>query len=346
MIGSNPRKEEKVRSMLIIHQGALGDFILTLPTLSALREAFPQAKTVMMGYPRILQLAAGRFYADEIVSVDQKGMATFFVREGILDRDLSQYFSGFDLLVVFGKDREGPLMKNLGRVCQGLILHINPLPRWDEGIHLTEYLLRQLANYRISPRDGIPRLHLRPEDREWAKHFWLSHGVSPTERPKVIILHPGSGSRKKVWPVDRFLELLQRLQRRHQGKYLLILGPAEGPETQKIFESLKSPHLVVARGLSLLELASVMEGGYLFIGNDSGISHMAAALRIPVVAIFGPTDPRVWAPRGEKVEVVRKQLPCAPCGEERFFLCKDLECLDQVTVGDVLEKIREMGMEV
>ena len=94
----NPSAKERtpeVESMLVIHQGALGDFILALPVLYALRKAFPNARPVMMGYPRILQLAEGRFYADGIFSIDQKGMATFFVREGPLDRTLSQFFGAF-----------------------------------------------------------------------------------------------------------------------------------------------------------------------------------------------------------------------------------------------------------
>ena len=75
-------KASEVRSMMVIHQGALGDFILALPTLETLRMAFPQAKSVLMGFPRILELVDQRFYADEILSIDQKGMASFFGRGG------------------------------------------------------------------------------------------------------------------------------------------------------------------------------------------------------------------------------------------------------------------------
>lgn len=300
----------------------------------------------MMGYPRILQLAEGRFYAEEIFSVDQRGMASFYVREGVLDHELSRFFSGFDLIVVFGKDRNGPFIQNLKRISQGEIFFIDSLPKWDEGVHLTDYLLNQLTGYGLSPGEGRPRLYLTAEDREWAKRFWMKHGVSPEERPKTVVLHPGSGSRKKVWPLDRFLDLVRELAPRLGGRCLIVLGPAEGPEIQRAIESLNLPGLVIAKGLSLLELASVIEGSRLFIGNDSGVSHLAAALQIPVVAIFGPTDPRVWSPRGERVMVVRKTLPCAPCAEERFFLCKEVECLKQITVGDVFNGIQQMGVEI
>jgi ADP-heptose:LPS heptosyltransferase len=331
--------------MLIIHQGALGDFILALPALSAIRKAFPEARPSMMGYPRILQLAEGRFYAEGIFSIDQKGMATFFVREGTLDRGLSQFFSGFGLIVVFGKDGGGTLINNLKRVCQGRIFHINPLPNWDDGVHLSDHLLKQLTRYRIPFSDQNPRLYLRKEDQEWGRDFWMGKGVSPEERPHIIVLHPGSGSRKKLWPLKHFLDLFRHLQSKPDRKFLLILGPAEGPEIQQAFAGMNSPRLILAKGLSLVQLASVMEKSRLFIGNDSGISHMAAALGLPTLAIFGPTDHRVWSPRGERVEVIRRGIPCSPCAQERFFLCRDLECLDAIEVGDILKGLKRMDIE-
>jgi len=126
----------------------------------------------------------------------------------------------------------------------------------------------------------------------------------------------------------------------------VVLGPAEGMEVQRVFKELESSDLILSRGLSLVQLASVLEGCRLFIGNDSGISHMAAALGLPTLAIFGPTDHRVWSPRGEKVEVVRIGLPCSPCPEERFFLCKDIQCLHQIEIADVLKGLQRLGVEM
>lgn len=183
--------------MLVIHQGALGDFILALPALTTLRKTFPQTRSVIMGYPRILQLVGQRFYAEEIFSIDQRGMASFFIRDGPLDRTLSQFFSTFDLIVVFGKDGEGTLIGNLKGVCQGRILHINPFPKWDEGIHLADHLLRQLTQYGFPILELNPRLHLKESDQEWGRDFWRRKGLAPEERSEVIILHPGSGSKKR-----------------------------------------------------------------------------------------------------------------------------------------------------
>jgi ADP-heptose:LPS heptosyltransferase len=333
-----------VSSVLVIHQGALGDFILALPALETLRHAFPHAKLIIMGYPRILELVEKRFYADEILSIDQKGMASFFVREGVLDFQLSQYFETFDLIVVFGKEGESTIIRNLRKVCQGRILHIHSFPPWDEKVHLTDHLLKQFARYGFPESRSTPKLHLKESDREWAGDFWKSKGVTPEERSKVIVLHPGSGGKRKVWPLDRFLNLTHMLQDQHGSRILIVLGPAEGPEVQRAFEGMGPTPPILAKGLALLQLASVMEGCRFFVGNDSGISHMAAALGLPTVVIFGPTDRRVWSPRGEKTFVVSRDVYCSPCPQERFFQCKDVECLSGIGIGEVLGGAVKIGI--
>ena len=345
MVPPSSEKALGVQSILVVHQGALGDFILALPALETLRKAFPHAKSVIMGYPRILELVEKRYYAEEILSIDQKGMATFFVQDGSLDFNLSQYFKAFDLVVVFGKDGEGTVIGNLRRVSQSRILPINSFPPWDEKVHLTDHLLKQFTRYGFPASESNPRLHLKESDREGARDFWERKGVTPEERSRAIILHPGSGSKKKVWPLDRFLNLAHTLQEHFRSKILIVLGPAEGAEVQKAFHGGKPNPFILAKGLTLLQLASVMEGCWFFIGNDSGISHMAAALGLPTIVIFGPTDQRVWSPRGEKTLVVRRGVPCSPCPQERFFQCKDFECLRGIEMGEVLEGLKRIGID-
>jgi ADP-heptose:LPS heptosyltransferase len=342
------REKPEVRSILVIHQGALGDFILALPTLRALFKAFPEAKSVIMGYPRILELVEKRFYADEILSADQRGMASFFMPEGPLDFDLSRLFGEFQLIVVFGKDERSALVGNLKRVCSGQILHINSFPPPAERIHLTDHLTRQFKGYDFAVEDLYPRLYLTDADQNRSKNLLGRKSLPEEEKSKVIILHPGSGSKKKVWPVGRFVDIVRHLQNHCGSRILIVLGPAEKPEVQKVFEGIERDEGPVGptllSGLSLLDLASVMKGCSLFIGNDSGISHMAAALGLPTVAIFGPTDPCVWSPRGEKVAVVRGKVSCSPCPQGEFFRCEQSKCLEGIEVEDVLEGIRKLGI--
>jgi ADP-heptose:LPS heptosyltransferase len=187
---------------------------------------------------------------------------------------------------------------------------------------------------------------LKESDREWARDFWKSKGVTPRERPEVVILHPGSGSSKKAWPLDRFLRLARALADHLRSKILIVLGPAERPEVGKAFEATGPVAPILAKDLSVLQLASVIEGCRVFVGNDSGISHLAAALGLPTVAIFGPTDQRKWAPRSEKTFVVSRRVHCSPCPRERFVLCKDFECLSGIEVEEVLEGVRTIGIKL
>jgi len=346
MVPDSSEKMPAVQSFLAIHQGALGDFILALPALGSVRKAFPHARSAIMGYPRILELVEKRFYAEEIFSIDQKGMAAFFVREGTLDFTLLHFFKRFDLIIVFGRDGEGAVVGNLRKICQAQIIPINSFPPWDGKVHVTDHLVKQFSLLGFPASDLNPRLHLNESDRDWARDFWKNKGVPPEERSKVIILHPGSGSKKKVWPLDRFVELAHTLQDHSGSKILIILGPAEGPEVERAFEGAKLSGFVVARGLTLLQLGSVMEGCWFYVGNDSGVSHMASALRLPTIVIFGPTDQRVWSPRGEKTFVVRKEVPCSPCPQERFFQCKDFECLRGIEVEEVLKGLEKIGVEL
>jgi ADP-heptose:LPS heptosyltransferase len=341
---SVPQKPKEVRSLLVIHQGAIGDFILALPALENLRKAFPRAGVTLLGYPRILELAEKRFFAEEILSVDQKGMAPFFVDDGNPDPAPLRFFSQFDLLLVFGKDAKGPLTRNLERVCPGRVFHVNSFPSRGERVHLSQHLLKEISRCGAAISETLPWVRLSDADRSWGRDFWKRKGLTEAERKGVVVLHPGSGSRKKVWPGERFLDLARVLQGQVDCRVLVVMGPAEPPEIRNLFERMGggSRAAIYAEGLSLLQLGAVMDGCRLFVGNDSGITHLAAALGLPTVAIFGPTDPAVWSPRGEKVFVVRRQIPCSPCLQERFVLCDHGECLEGIQTRDVVEGIKRL----
>jgi ADP-heptose:LPS heptosyltransferase len=206
---------------------------------------------------------------------------------------------------------------------------------------VTDHLLAELARYGISPAGTVPRIFLAPSDRERGRE-WLSRaGVG--EKEKAVFLHPGSGSRRKVWPLERFTALAQTLEERAGARILVILGPAEGVEARTAFEGAGPKAPVFVKGLSILDLASVLAEGRLLVGNDSGVSHLAASLGLTTVAVFGPTDPGLWAPRSERAVVVRRPIPCSPCPQERFFQCHRVDCLRGVEVDDVLKAIRGLA---
>jgi ADP-heptose:LPS heptosyltransferase len=275
-------------------------------------------------------------------------MATFFVQEGDLDPALSRCFGQFDRVAVFGREAQGALTRNMERICQGRVLHINTVPQLEERIHLTAHLLDEISRHGLVVTAMLPKIRLIESDRIWGRDFWKKHGVSDAQRAGTVVLHPGSGSRKKSWPAEQFLDLARYLQQHFSSRVLVVVGPAEGAAVERTFERMGDggTGALFAKGLTLLQLAAVMEGCHFFVGNDSGITHLAAALGLPTVAVFGPTDPKVWSPMGEKVSVVCREIPCSPCPQERFILCKHGECLKRVETQDVLDGVKRLGIPI
>ena len=125
--------------------------------------------------------------------------------------------------------------------------------------------------------------------------------------PPFFALHPGSGSPKKNWPAKKFAELARRIRDEKCGAPVFSFGEADVAVGEALARL--APDVPVVRGLDLLDLAGVLSTCAGYVGNDSGITHLAAAQGIPVVALFGPSDPVAWGPRGENVRILRADEP-------------------------------------
>jgi ADP-heptose:LPS heptosyltransferase len=154
-----------------------------------------------------------------------------------------------------------------------------------------------------------------------------------------IIVHPGSGSVRKRWPLDRFLELAEVIERRGLRPQF-VCGPAESDLDAEISNRNRQVH----RFSELTDLVAWLKtaGGY--IGNDSGISHLAAFLGLPSVVIFGPADPKRWKPPGPRVQIVRPALDCEPCFEVEANNCDQPACLTDATLESVLQAFDDVYM--
>ena len=118
-------------------------------------------------------------------------------------------------------------------------------------------------------------------------------------------------------------------------------SPADEEMVREYFSLIRLDTITPLTNLSLNELAAVLRKCDLYVGNDSGVTHLAAAVGIPVVALFGPTDPRVWGPRGDKVLTVYKGLECSPCSREKMRGCKNQRCMEEISVEEVYRRIKE-----
>ena len=288
-----------MKRILVVRGGAIGDFILTLPALKSLREAHSSAHIEILGYAHIAALAEKRFYADAVRSIEYGALSRFFARGADLPDDLADYFAGFDLIISYLFDPDRIFQTNLERAGAENIL-IGPA-KLIPGSHAATQLARPMI-YDLELPISATGAQLFPsnEDRAAAEEF-----LRDLPRP-IIALHPGSGSEKKNWPFPNWRELATRLlgEKAFTGSLLLIFGEADQAQAGAL-ESLGSTRRVrFARSLPLPELAAIL-GQTVFVGHDSGISHLAAAAGARCLLLFGPTDPAVWAPTNPDVEILR-----------------------------------------
>jgi heptosyltransferase III len=275
--------------ILVIRGGAIGDFILTLPAIRLLRDSFPAAHLEILGYRHIAALAEMSGYANATRSIEYAALSTFFNRDGDLAPDLIDYFSSFQQVVSYLFDPDEIFASNLRRAgVRNLIVG-------SAKITGQEHAARQLAR-------PLERLALYLENP--------AAFILPNEQRKVnralIAIHPGSGSEAKNWPLDRFVELTRELLRSDEKRQLLLVGgEADEERVTKLVRALPNERVSVIKPLSLTKLASLLQNCALFIGHDSGISHLAAAVETPCLLLFGPTDPAIWAPANLQVRVLR-----------------------------------------
>lgn len=296
--------------ILVIRGGAIGDFILTLPALRLVREAFPAAQLEIIGYQHIAALAEERFYADAVRSIEYGPLAGFFARGGSLDPELCDYFGGFQQVISYLFDPDGIFEANIRRA--GVKNFLAAHARIDDSAHATHQLARPLQSLALYLEDSRAVVFPAEADRAFAENFLRDWPAAP------LALHPGSGGVRKNWPLLRWRELIVRLLA--ESAPLLVIGGEAERTTLGELESAFPGRLRFARDLPLPHLAAVLARCARFIGHDSGISHLAAAVGTPCTLLFGPTDPQIWAPHGEHMRVI-----VAPGGE-----------LGRITVGEVM----------
>lgn len=216
-------------------------------------------------------------FADAVSSISSTGLDLLEIEGPARCAPLVERLGGFDLIVSwYGAAREE--FRSVVRAL-GLPFYFLPALPATTGRHAVDFYLEQVRPLALRDVPAVPRI------------------PTPAVPANFAVIHPFSGSRRKNWPLERFREVARRLE-----EFLPVAwcaGPEEELDEARRFDD-------------LYELACWLAGARLYLGNDSGITHLAAAAGTPVVAVFGPTDPRVWAPRGERVRVVATAEPGRP----------------------------------
>ena len=284
--------------ILVIRGGAIGDFILTLPAMKALRDASPMAHIEILGYTHIAELASNRFYANRVRSIEYAPLSRFFAKNSEFSEELAGYFEAFDLVISYLYDPDSIFENNLRRCgVRHIVLGRGKL---EQHKHAAEQLAEPIESLGIKVCDLAPKFFPSPADQHFAQEF-----LRDQARP-LLAFHPGSGSEKRNWPLQNWIELGNWLltKERFDGSILVVGGEADDVQNAKLEAVWSKPRVRFAKELALPHLGALLQDS-VFVGHDSGISHLAAAAGARCVLLFGPTDPDVWAPRGENVHVIR-----------------------------------------
>jgi len=272
---------------LVIRGGALGDFLLTLPVLAALREASPGARLEVLAYPSIAELARGGGLIDAARSIEYGPLAGFFTRGAVLDPALRDYFASFDLVLSYLYDPDGIFAENL-RGCGVTRLVIGP-HRPSGSTHAIDALAAPLTSL------GVPLANRA-----------VPLAASSSTRRGEIFLHPGSGSPAKNWPGENWRTLAASLLAEDpEIRFALVAGEADAAALAPLRDLVSSHRVRLLENLPLPALAGELAGGLAYFGHDTGVSHLAAVSGCPALLLFGPTDPGVWAPPHNHVRILR-----------------------------------------
>jgi heptosyltransferase-2 len=286
-----------MKRILVIRGGAIGDFILTLPALKALRDAHPHAHIEILGYKNIAVLAENRFYAQAVRSIEYGPLASFFAKNSELPAELANYFASFDLIISYLYDPDGIFEMNLRRCGVENLIH-GPA-KVDNHEPAARQFARPLEELGAFVSDFAAKAYPSVEDRHVARKFLRS-----CARP-IVALHPGSGSERKNWPLQNWIDIGNDLlaSETFRGSIVVVSGEADENQITRLESIWANRRVRFAKSLPLPHLAAVLEQT-IFVGHDSGISHLAAAAGANCILLFGPTDPAVWAPKNENVQVI------------------------------------------
>jgi heptosyltransferase-2 len=291
--------------ILVIRGGAIGDFILTLPAIAALRNHFPGAHLEVLGYPHIVQLALAGGLVDRVQSIEARALAGFFARGGRLEPDLVDYFSEFDLIISYLYDPDEIFRSNVGRCAHAQFIAGPHRPDENEAVHAAQVYLKPLERLAIFDADPLPRLSFDPCHEHGTADLPASQDAR--QRVPTIALHPGSGSEKKNWPETKWAELMQHLLGATSLNLLLVGGEAECERLQRLGAALPPTRVRVTQSLPLPELARRLQQCVAFIGHDSGISHLSAALGLPCLVLWGDTVEGIWRPPHKNVVIIKNK---------------------------------------
>jgi ADP-heptose:LPS heptosyltransferase len=310
---------------LILFPGALGDFICLLPSVERLRQ---ESRVELLARTEFAHLLAS---VVAVRSLDCSAVNRLFIPGAGEEESMRRFFAPYELIYSWFGSQHRTFASELGRASERKA-RLFPFRSPDARMHQIDHYLKCIGR----ASGAVPAVVVKPEANHWCDAYWQRHALNG--KP-VLVLAPGSGGREKNWPIASYQAIADWWRESFHGAIIVVLGPVE--DERGGFAAVCRGTLV-ARGLNLGQLSALLSRAHLYIGNDSGPTHLAAALGVRTVALFGPSDPRQWAPRGAKVTLVRSGLACSPCAVETMKSCAHRDCLGTLEPTVVIRRLQSL----
>ena len=310
------------KTIIMIHPGSLGDVLLAVPAMARVRTRFPNHRLALCAEVQAAKLLLAFGIVDAWTSLQGRDCADLFVDAGSVTGQVRTWSRDCDLAIGWMQDHDGTLSGTLKALGVREVIVRSPFSTEIRAIHQRDRFLETINEVPSEDEGDVllkvtkPVLQLGRACLEAAGH---SLGTS------FVLIHPGSGSPHKCVESETLLPVVVAVQR--VGATPVILeGPADREPVERLLQACPNPPILL-RDLDLLTVAGVLAQAQLFIGHDSGVTHMAGLIGVPTIALFGPTDPARWAPRGAHVTIVQGKA-CLCQSWDEVSRCKEKPCLD------------------
>ena len=284
----------------MIHLGGLGDVLLAVPAMARLRTRFPKHRLVLYAEDQVARLLLACRIIDAWSSVEGRACADLFAGADSATCQVQAWLQDCDLAIGWMGDLDGKVSETLKAVGVREVIVRSPFSAAIRATHQRDRFLEAI-NEAPSDDEGDVLLTMTESLRHLGRA--CLEAVGPSIGESLVVIHPGSGSAHKCVAPELLASVVVALQI-SGGTPVILEGPADREPVERLLRSCVNPPIVL-KGLDLLNLAGVLAQARLFVGQDSGVTHMAGLMGVRTVALFGPTDPARWAPRGAHVTVVQ-----------------------------------------
>ena len=338
----------KIKSVVVRAPNWVGDAVMSIAALRALRRLLPDAHVTVVSKPGTADVFAGADYIDDVLVYERTGLNSFLTQA----REWKRH--PFDLALLLQNAFEAAAIAFLARVPlrigyaterrSFLLTHAVTVPAWKNERHEIFYYLNLVSEleklFGAPTGTAAPHFSISVSDKRKreARTLLMDHGADPAHA--LVLLCPGSvNSRAKRWPAERYAALADRFA--ETGATVVLIGaPGELDVSQKVAALARRPPLILTGQTSVADVVALVSAADVLITNDTGPAHIGAAVGTPTLVIFGPTNPLTTAPFGPAGQVVRRPPDCAPCMLRECPI--DHRCMTAIEPDEVFDRAQQL----